>query len=653
MNRKLLTQIVVFIATLLLISPIFVSTVSSIPPLTPNTLIVDVNGNGDYVSIKDAINSAKPTDIIKIKEGVYQENNLEINKKLTIVGADSIGTIVDFGGETGFIISSTHVDISNLKLTNVGQYAIRVTSGSDGCTISNCIIDKYGADTGISIGASSVVVSNCNISGYGSTGIGINILQSNNIIRGCTIQGFDVGIMAVLNAYDNNILNCNIINNQAGIDIRINSHDNVVSECNVYSNAKGIYIWQSSNHNLIYRNNFWKNDVSAVDECNNSWDNGVQGNYWDGYRGEDTNNDGIGDTPYIVSGENKDRHPIMAMIVPDVITLPTNIKQTTSISDDKPSFTWTPSVYSKDIKGYYVKIDGNKETFIGDTTNWDSHVNVSDGAHIFYIRAETIDNTSSRYATFVFYIYTSINASLIDSDNDGLPDIEETNLGSNLENPRDVKKIYPGGKPYFLVDVNQDGSFDVLYNQVIKVTTAIEKNGEKYLIDANGDGKWDYIYNSVDGSISTYPGEVPTARTLNMWTIIIPALILAILAIISIIVWYYFRNIRTKLKYPRYEEYKKPEKSVEIPTIIKSLPRIPAVTTERRYTIEMMNETRALLEKIERDFAEYVGKLRQLDEEIEENHPELEKEKIYPEIKKSEIKDMEDIESEVDKLSKK
>jgi len=650
MNGKTLTQLVICILPLLLLSSLFISTVHSVPPITQHTLIVDINGNGDYTNIQEAINDAVTTDIIEIKEGIYKENNLLIDKKVTITGEDLSNTIIDCSGETGFILATTYIELNNLKITNAGEYTIKVTEESDGCIISNCAIDKYGADTGIFIGASSVVVANCNVSGFDSTGIGINVPQSNNIIEGCTIQGFDIGIMVLRNAHDNKILNCNIINNQAGIDFRINAHDNIVSECNIYSNTKGIYTWQSSNYNLIYRNNFWKNDRNALDESNNSWDNGARGNYWDSYRGEDNDNNGIGDTPYIVSGENKDRYPIMIMLLPDVITLPTNIKRTTSMSDSTPSFTWTSSVYSKEIKGYYVKIDENKETFISNKTSWTSPTNISDGAHVFYIRAETIDNTSSRYAALVFYVYSSVNASLVDSDTDGIPDIEEDDLGSDPENSGDVEKIYPGGNPYFLVDVNQDGSFDVLYSSATKTTNAIEKSDDTYLIETDGDEEWDYVYDTTDGAISTYSEESSTVQPFDMWTIIIPALTLAILAVISIIAWYYIKNVRAESKYPRYKEYKKPErKPVALPAIKKSLVKIP--NTERRYTVEMMSETRTLLHKIERDFAEYVENLHQLDEEIEEASQETENEEVYRRPKKFDMEDMEDIEDEVDKLS--
>jgi len=42
----------------------------------------------------------------------------------------------------------------------------------------------------------------------------------------------------------------------------------------------------------------------------NFWDNGVRGNYWSDYTGTDANNDDIGDTPYVIDADNKDRYPL-------------------------------------------------------------------------------------------------------------------------------------------------------------------------------------------------------------------------------------------------------------------------------------------------------------------------------------------------------
>ncbi len=75
----------------------------------------------------------------------------------------------------------------------------------------------------------------------------------------------------------------------------------------------GTYLGDSTNNNLVYTNEFAKNGKNAVDDgINNYWDDGTLGNYWDDYNGKDENDDGIGDTPYPISGGagSVDRFPI-------------------------------------------------------------------------------------------------------------------------------------------------------------------------------------------------------------------------------------------------------------------------------------------------------------------------------------------------------
>jgi nitrous oxidase accessory protein NosD len=743
MNRELAIQVTTFIAIFLFIFTVFPSPVYSVPPITQETLIVDINGDGDYISIQDAINNAKTTDIIMIKEGIYEENNLEINKKITIVGENPSNTIIDFSEKKGFILSSKHVSISNLRLINAEEYTIFITPESDSCTISNCIIEKCAAGIGIWIRASSAIVSDCIISGYNSTATGIKIRESNNIIKGCTLQGLATGIMALLNAHDNKIQNCNLINNEVAVDIRINSYNNIVSECNVYSNRKGVNIWQSSDNNFAYLNNFWKTDVDAVDEGNNTWDNGVQGNYWEGYVGQDINDDGIGDTPYAISEENKDRFPLIIMILPDVLTLPSNIRHVSSKSDNTPSFSWSPSVYNKEIKGYYVKIDSKPEIFIDDITSWTSPDIVSEGVHAFYVRAESTDDTSSGYAIITFSIDISLtdvdndgwsdeeeqeygtdsndpdnypldtdgdfipNSIDIDDDNDGysddmensyrtntadqydyptdtdtdgipdddsydgkyvgdvdddndvLTDVEETKLGSNPKNKLDVTNVYLKGKPYYLIDMSQNGIFDVLYNPARETTTAVESEGENYLMDYDGNGIWDYTYNSIDGSVSSLKEEI---LPLYMWII----LVLALLATVAFIILYLIKNKPTYQKHIRYPSKNKPtyqrhirrlryirpekhKKPIKLQTANKPPSRISNI--DKNYTIEMMNETRILLQNIQQDFAEYVEKLRLMDEQIEETSAEIDEEEVPLQTKPSETQNIQqDFAEYVEKL---
>jgi parallel beta-helix repeat protein len=80
-----------------------------------------------------------------------------------------------------------------------------------------------------------------------------------------------------------------------------------------------IHLRNSSNNNTIYHNNFLNKYRNAYDNSINIWDNGYPsgGNYWDDYTGEDSDGDGIGDTPYLIPGGNsKDRYPLMDSLLP-------------------------------------------------------------------------------------------------------------------------------------------------------------------------------------------------------------------------------------------------------------------------------------------------------------------------------------------------
>ena len=67
--------------------------------------------------------------------------------------------------------------------------------------------------------------------------------------------------------------------------------------------------------NVIYHNNF-VNNVNHVETDNSDgiWDNGEEGNYWDDYTGLDGDEDGIGDTPYVIDENNRDNYPLMKPI---------------------------------------------------------------------------------------------------------------------------------------------------------------------------------------------------------------------------------------------------------------------------------------------------------------------------------------------------
>jgi parallel beta-helix repeat protein len=177
------------------------------------------------------------------------------------------------------------------------RYGIRLESSS-GSIISNNIFTSNRIE-GISIANSS------------NNTISDNTVRNNN---------YGIGLHWTLSAPGpctyNTIIN-NIItdNHYRGIEISLYHRYNKIIGNTISNNTKyGIKICCICNDNIIYHNNFKDNGQNAEDSYNNTWDNGYPsgGNYWDDYNGSDIDNDGIGDTPYDISGgNNQDAYPLM------------------------------------------------------------------------------------------------------------------------------------------------------------------------------------------------------------------------------------------------------------------------------------------------------------------------------------------------------
>jgi len=309
-----------------------------------------------------------------------------------------------------------------------------------------------------------------------------------------------------------------LFNNEIAVDIRIDSNNNLVSDCNIYANDLGFKIWQNSHSNRFYLNNFWRNNVDVDAQVNNTWDDGVSGNYWDSYSGFDNDSDGIWDTPYQLSYGNIDRYPLVSMILPDEITIPTVVRLTSTSSDDTPSFTWGPSVYGDGIKGYYVKIDNNAEVFIGDTTSWSSSGSVLDGVHTFYVRAETMDKKYSDYGSVTFLIDTTF----IDLDGDGWSDAEEQMYGTDPEDGDNYPLDTDGDRVPDSLDSDDDNdgysdSMESSYETGAKDSNShpLDTDGDGVPDDDSQDGKYtgdvddddDYLVDTVETSLGSDPKD--------------------------------------------------------------------------------------------------------------------------------------------------
>ncbi len=728
MTRKPALQRFLSITTFLLILSMSLYTARSINPIPQQIISVDPNGNGNYTSIQDAITHASATDIIQIQPGTYHEYAITIDKKIDLIGTDTNTCIINCNENQGFIIQSSFVTISHLQITNTKESAISIQPGCNGCNISYCDISPINSGNGIDILSSYNTISHCNIEGVTQTGQALKIQGIYNTIDDCTLQHFSNGILLIDQATNNNIMNCNIFDNENAIDIRMKSNNNVITNCNIYSNLQGIKIWQNSNNNTVYLNNMFKNDNNAIDEATNQWDNGSQGNYWDFYLGIDANQDGIGDTPFIIADQSADRFPYMTMFLADVIIAPIDIKQTTSTADPTPTFTWNSVIYNKGITGYAIKIDTSQEIII-QTSTWTSPTNLMNGVHIFVIRAIGTDGQSSVSRSLKFTIDTNFNdldhdrwsdeeeirygsdpenpenypldtdadhvpdsfdidddndgytdelelsyitnqkdknsypedtdddkvpdenspdgkyQGDVDRDDDGLLDTNEIRLGSNPANNTDVKKIYLGGNPAFLVDVSQDGIYDILYDPARENTHAVEYSDGTYRIDANGDGSWDYLYHATDDSVTSYQEAY----------IMLPLILLLIGIILTLFMIGIFSYIKTRSRYPK--KLRRPLKKL-----------LSGISPIDSGTQDMVTETRTLLSNIQHNVNIYIEKLNQIENQIPVISSELERRQLpEKEIPTQKFKDhdelprpeqsmpssksrYEDINAEIDKL---
>ncbi|MGA2310474.1 MAG: NosD domain-containing protein [Candidatus Bathyarchaeia archaeon] len=141
------------------------------------------------------------------------------------------------------------------------------------------------------------------------------------IIDSTLSNNFDA---VMLSSSSNCTVSRNVISNNGYAAIYFDgSVDCTMTENNVLYNFCVFGMRHNSTENRIFHNNFINNSwIGSFDPCQNSMDNGIsEGNYWTGYNGIDSNNDGIGDTSYSLCPSNNDNYPLMGTFSDFNVTL--------------------------------------------------------------------------------------------------------------------------------------------------------------------------------------------------------------------------------------------------------------------------------------------------------------------------------------------
>ncbi|MGD0159929.1 MAG: NosD domain-containing protein [Candidatus Bathyarchaeia archaeon] len=169
-----------------------------------------------------------------------------------------------------------------------------VTGGSVGIHLDSCISDTLLNDRitdtayGVLLGSSSY-----------------NALIDNNITYS------SVSAIHLALSSNNTLQDNDLADNTNGIYLNP-SYNNTFCGGEVSNNEYGVRLTYDSSGNAFYRMNFVNNTIQAICGQNaNVWDDGREGNYWSDYNGTDNNQDGIGDTPYVIDETNADHYPLM------------------------------------------------------------------------------------------------------------------------------------------------------------------------------------------------------------------------------------------------------------------------------------------------------------------------------------------------------
>ncbi len=358
-------------------------TVKEIRITSFGTGILLSDSSGNTLSDSTVINNTEyGINLVGSSRNTLQRNNIIDNRlgiNLDASGFNTLsGNAITNDYEGIHLYSSSTNTFSGNIVTNNQQNPILIERSSGNTFSGNTVTNNY-------------------YDGIWLWGSSDNELSNNTVTtnygHGIVLQGSSRNTL-----HANNILD----NHQYGIYLRrtiySGSTDNTILRNTITNNGGGIQIYDDallppySYGNLIYHNNFIDNTVQVHVEYENTWDDGYPsgGNYWSDYTGLDefsgpyqneTENDGIGDTPYIINAKNRDRYPHMHILdfTPPITPVVADDGEYTS-STTWLHATWSSSDPESGIADYHYAIGTSREGT--DIVGWTSVGTATEVTHI-------------------------------------------------------------------------------------------------------------------------------------------------------------------------------------------------------------------------------------------------------------------------------